>query len=239
MEYPKILLMIGAKNARPFLFNVANIILNLDYPKDKLSVIILDNDSSDDTYHHAFENIMPLLHEAGINVTIDKHDTGFNFGYENRHLPEIQDQRLAAIAEIQQYMIDGYLKDNDYACLVDIHTIFWPKDIFQRLIAHGKDLTTVSWRLPDGSWYDSGSMTPDGVLLCNSNHQGLVKLGRTNCKFLYKRSIFDSGLKFGNVAHQEGTMSVSELAKRGFGVYMDASIHCIHGYVNGMEPFKK
>jgi hypothetical protein len=77
-------------------------------------------------------------------VTIlHREDTGSGFAYEDRHKPEVQDQRRALLARLRNYLMNGALQDESHILWIDADVVELSPNIVQTMLAHAQNRTDV------------------------------------------------------------------------------------------------
>lgn len=235
----KILIAILVKNAEDNLTNLARNLLGLDYSKEDLTIIFLESDSGDDSYQLLKNKIVPMLQTRYPNVILEQKDYGFALPQSRRHLPEYQDERYLNLAKSRQYIVDNYLKENDYLWFVDADFELIPPDTLMRLMEHDVDMVIPVLKLSDGTLYDIGTKKNEKTLdrLANEMGEGLLEVDYTSGPSLIKRKVFDSGLSFFPIAKgdQEFVHLSREASRIGLIVRADCSTVVIHQTKNGMQ----
>lgn len=117
MNLPKILVAIPMKNSKRFLEPLEYILLHLDYPRDKLSLSILESDSEDGTW----ESIQKWKKWEGkyfSKVFLRKHDFKYNLSWEDRHSPGKARQRLINLGLTRDMTLEP-LTDEEFVLFLD------------------------------------------------------------------------------------------------------------------------
>jgi glycosyltransferase involved in cell wall biosynthesis len=137
---PRVLVLTPVKDAADLAESYFLRLSALTYPADRLSVGLLESDSSDGTYE-AFskegEKHRPRFCRMGLWKK--------NFGY---HLPPgvprweagVQAQRRSILARSRNHLLFHALEDEDWVLWLDADVVEYPPDILQRLLATGKDI---------------------------------------------------------------------------------------------------
>jgi len=232
---PKILIGILVKNAEQYLINLLSQILNLDYDKSSLSVAFIESDSEDNSYIILKNHIVPTLKKNGFReVNLEKIDYRFPSKPTSRHLPEVQAQRLRNLMLCRQYVVDNYLKDNDYLFWLDADIKYVPPQTLQKLLSFNVDIVCPPLYLEDGTLYDFGTRI-DGRTLRQVNCDcELMEVTMVNAIALIHRRVFEAGVNYiGPLGRQEGaTFSIKARAK-GFKLYSAPKCKLIHVTLSG------
>lgn len=117
INLPKVLIAIPMKNNAKFLSSLEYILLNLDYPRDKLSLSILESDSDDGTW----EKIQSWQKWEGkyfTKVYLRKHDFHFNLSWDERHNFFNQNERIRNIGLARDMVLEP-LTDEEFVFMID------------------------------------------------------------------------------------------------------------------------
>lgn len=169
-EFPHILILTPVKNAEPYLPRYVELIGALDWPAEKLSVGLLESDSSDDTFA-AIEALKPKLQKATTSVTAKKRDFGFQIPEGvPRWAPAFQVARRTVLARARNHLLSHALSDEDWVLWIDVDITDYPPDTIQRLLDAERDIVQPHCVLqPKGptfdrnGWIDRGRLTLEDV----------------------------------------------------------------------------
>jgi hypothetical protein len=115
-------------------------LLALSYPRENISVGLLESDSSDDT-HQAFQKQCERAAPHFRRVQLWKKDFNYQIPKDvPRWHPNIQSERRAILARSRNHLLFLALADADWALWLDADVIEFPPDIIERLISYGKDI---------------------------------------------------------------------------------------------------
>jgi Anp1 len=137
---PKISILTPVKDADRFLGHYFRQLITLDYPGDRLSIGLLESDSSDRTWEWLNINL-PNISTYFDSVNIYKRD--FNFKLTTpRWEPSIQVARRSILAKSRNYLLAKCLDDAEWVLWLDIDICDYPTDIIQQLLAVNKSIVT-------------------------------------------------------------------------------------------------
>ncbi len=139
---PQVLVLTPVKDAAPFLDRYFQLLEALDYPRELLTVALLESDSRDDTWNRLQrlqEEKTALFNE----VKIWKRD--FNF-----HMPEgvaryafgRQIPRRRVLAKSRNYLLSRALEEQEWVLWIDVDLVEYPPDILRTLLATEKEIIT-------------------------------------------------------------------------------------------------
>jgi hypothetical protein len=113
---------------------------SLTYPKDLLSVGILESDSRDGTYD-IFRTYCRHSSTAFRKVRIWRKDFGFRIPLGTpRWEPTIQYQRRSILARSRNHLLFHALEDEEWVLWLDADVIEFPFDIIERLLSYQRDI---------------------------------------------------------------------------------------------------
>ena len=141
MQYKdKVLILTPVKDSEQFLDTYFRLIYGLTYPRNLVSIGILESDSSDNTYSKLNERL-PELKKHFMSATLWKKDFGFQISKATpRWADHVQVERRAVLAKSRNYLLFRALDDEDWVLWLDVDVIEYPSDIIERLLAPGKNI---------------------------------------------------------------------------------------------------
>jgi hypothetical protein len=169
-QYPSILILTPIKDASDQLDLYCTLLHSLSYPRDRLSLGLVEGDSADGTYE-AIKRRLPRLRHSFDRVGLWKRD----FSYR---LPKtvvrgdvaIQMERRSVLARSRNYLLAQALGGEEWVLWLDSDLIEYPPDIIQQLLSSGKDVVTPHCVLEFGgrsfdrnSWRDRGALYLDDL----------------------------------------------------------------------------
>jgi peptide chain release factor subunit 1 len=163
-----VLVLTPAKNAVPYLETYAGLLEQLDWPRERLAVGLLEGDSTDGSYA-ALEALLPRLEARAGRVALHKRDYGFQIPAGlPRWTPGLQLARRQVLARARNQLLFRALRDEDYVLWVDIDLKHYPADVLHRLIGTGFDIVMPNCVLQPGgesfdrnAWGEHGEATLD------------------------------------------------------------------------------
>jgi peptide chain release factor subunit 1 len=196
---PSVLVLTPVKDAAAFLDRYADLIEGLDWPRDRLSVGVLEGDSRDDTWHR-LQTLRGRFERRCSAVTLTRRDFGFRMppGVP-RWAPAYQLIRRGILARARNHLLMRALADEDWVLWIDVDVVDYPPDIVRRLMAGGGDIVhPLCVTVPGGRAFDANAWTDDGARLL-SDHRGagrvrLQSVGGT--MLLIRADVHRDGLVF-------------------------------------------
>jgi len=137
---PKILILTPVKDAADFLLKYFELLFQLSYPHDLISIGLLESDSTDTTALD-IERVLPMLRREFGRADFWKKDFGYRMpSWLPRWTQEIQVARRTVLARSRNHLLFHALEDEDWVLWVDVDVIEYPRDILEQLLAVGKDI---------------------------------------------------------------------------------------------------
>lgn len=139
-DLPKVLILTLVKNAIDLAATYIANIERLTYPRDLLSVGILESDSVDGS-DRAYRVVADALGMKLRRSSFHKRD----FGYQlpeglPRWEPGIQAERRAILAKSRNHLLFRALSDEDWVLWLDVDVIDFQADLIQVLLSYRKDI---------------------------------------------------------------------------------------------------
>ncbi len=135
---PSILILTPLKNARAYLPRYVEKLLSLDYPSDRLSLALLESDSSDGSFEW-LQQQRATLEKRFRKVQLIKRDFGFQLN-DVRWARALQRQRRSVLAKSRNALLQAALGDEQFVLWLDIDVSDYPANVFQQLLATGKEI---------------------------------------------------------------------------------------------------
>lgn len=140
----------------------------LDYPSDRLSIGLLEGDSTDDTYGMLVAE-MPRLRTTFRRATLVKWDAGFQMPPNSpRWAPPLQLPRRVVLAKARNRLLSAALADEEWVLWLDVDVADYPPDVLRRLLAVEKSIVTPHCVMDYGgptfdwnAWRDKGRVRMD------------------------------------------------------------------------------
>lgn len=191
----KILIGIPIKNTGKFLENLFLQLSQLDYDLKKISVIMLESDSVDDTYEickKIYKTYLPLFGDIKLN----KLDFGFHLDHTfDRYNPEKFPNRIKNLVISRNFIVENYLADHDYLWWVDSDFEIIPPDTINKFIECDRDIIIPILTHDRWGYHDCGSVIfeKDGSqtrFQCMITDENLIPLSRSDTHCFIKSSVF-------------------------------------------------
>jgi hypothetical protein len=130
-----VLVAVPVRDAADTIDELFRCIRALRYPRDKLSLALLEGDSVDGTFERLKE--LARLHNTGFRrIEVIKRDFG-TITPVPRWAPALQRSRRSNIARLRNELVKQALQDEDWVLWIDADIIAFPEDILSTLISIG------------------------------------------------------------------------------------------------------
>ncbi|KQW78965.1 hypothetical protein ASC89_11690 [Devosia sp. Root413D1] len=196
---PKVLILTPVKGAARHLPRYTELVEQLDWPKDRLSVALLEGDSKDGTFAVA-ETLLPRLRQRTRRAELFQRDFGFNIpDGVPRWAPAFQLMRRAVLARARNHLLFRALDDEDWVLWIDVDVIDYPADVLRRLLATGFDIVVPNCvKRPGGKTFDENNWAAEGtVTLSDRRGSGAMRLDAVGGTMLLVRAdLHRDGLVF-------------------------------------------
>ncbi len=134
------LILTPVKQAAQHLDRYCELLERLDYPRDRLSLGLLESDSTDGTFELLHDRL-PALRARFARVTLVQRHFGFQIpSGAPRWTPPLQLARRTILAKSRNHLLFAALRDEDWVLWIDVDVGDYPSDVITRLIAPGKDI---------------------------------------------------------------------------------------------------
>jgi hypothetical protein len=162
----------------------------LAYPHDRLSLGVLESDSSDATFAE-ISRAVPELRREFQNVTLVKRDFGYRLPVGvHRSAPSVQAERRAILARSRNHLLFAALRDEEWVLWLDVDVVEYPADVVERMLATGKNIVqphcVLDYQGPTfdrNAWFDGGRRHMDDV-----RSESLVRLDSVGGTMLLVRA---------------------------------------------------
>lgn len=163
---PRVLILTPVKDAERHLDRYVANIETMDYPKECLSIGVLESDSHDGTMS-SLTRLLPRLQARGNRVTVAKRDFGFRLPPSvPRWTPAFQEMRRSVLARARNHLLFAALRDEDFVLWLDVDVIGYPRDLIRRLLAFKRDILHPHCVLaPGGPTFDRNGWADHGARL--------------------------------------------------------------------------
>jgi len=146
----RVSILIPVKDAAPFLNRCMELLLSLDYPRDKLRVTFCEGDSRDDTLAR-LEEIVSRHKDDFASIRVTHLSTGLLIDRAGRSKPKLQKARRSALARVRNHLIDQGLTDqDDWVLWIDVDVCDYPADVLKRLMAEREKVVVPDCRRESG-----------------------------------------------------------------------------------------
>lgn len=149
---PAVLVLTPVKDAARHLPRYFQLLDRLSYDPSRLSLGLLESDSTDGTYE-LLSARLPELRTRFRRITLLRHDFGFHPTVP-RWDARIQRERRAVLARARNRLLSGALADEAWVLWLDVDLIDYPSDLLKRLLGAGRDIVVPHCVLPDGRTFD-------------------------------------------------------------------------------------
>jgi Anp1 len=195
-----VLILTPVKQAAQHLDRYCELVGSLSYPRDRLSLGLLESDSTDETLT-LLEARLPALRERFARVTLAQRAFGFHMppGVPRWTAP-LQLARRTILAKSRNHLLFAALRDEDWVLWIDVDVSDYPRDVITQLLATGKDIVHPHCVIRPGgptfdhnAWRDKGRQRMDAL----RGHSPPVRLDAVGGTMLLIRAdVHRSGLIF-------------------------------------------
>jgi peptide chain release factor subunit 1 len=160
---PSVLILTPMKNAASYLDTWAAGIAQLDWPRDRLSVGVLEGDSTDDTVA-SLGPTCGALASLGVATRIWHRDFDFQMPPDApRWEHAYQLPRRRTLARARNHLLFRALGDQDWVLWLDVDVVQYPPDLIQRLLAAERDIVHPHCvTVPGGPTFDRNAWRRNG-----------------------------------------------------------------------------
>ena len=179
MTEPLALILTPVKNATAHLDRYFALLERLTYPADRLSLGLLESDSTDGTFEEVNRRLAPLQgrwrrarawrRNFGLHLPEDQPRWG----------PHLQIPRRTALAKSRNHRLMRSLDDEDWVLWIDVDLVDYPADIVEHLLGYDKQILQPHCvRQPGGQTFDLNAWSRDGTIHMDQQRGGseLVRL---------------------------------------------------------------
>jgi Anp1 protein len=162
-ELPLVLVATPVKDAVQFLETYLLLLAQLTYPRERLSIAILESDSEDGTFE-AIERLLPRLRRRYRRVGLWKHDFDYRIpAGTSRWTEELQEERRGVLAKSRNHLLAHGLVDEEWVLWLDVDMIDTPADVLEQLLASGKEIVQPNCvMIPGGATFDCNGWRDHG-----------------------------------------------------------------------------
>ena len=151
-SFPQVVVMTPMKNTAQHLERYFTLFENLDYPKDRLRLAIIEGDSTDHT-KEMLPEFAKLMQFQEVRIQILHHDFGIVIP-EPRWDPSFQKLRRSLIAAARNRLMTACLGQSEWVLWLDGDLDFYPKTLLKDLLSANKQIIVPSCILPNGQIFD-------------------------------------------------------------------------------------
>jgi hypothetical protein len=160
---PNVLILTPLKDARHHLHRYVENLEAIEYPRQYLSIGLLESDSRDDTWA-ALEGLLPRLQARCCRVTVIKRD--FNFRLPPgvpRWTTAFQRVRRSVLARSRNQLLFRSLQDEDWVLWLDVDVVSYPRGLIGQLLAFNLDILHPHCvQAPGGPTFDRNGWADHG-----------------------------------------------------------------------------
>jgi peptide chain release factor subunit 1 len=160
---PRVLILTPVKDATSHLERYFANLGAIDYPREALSLGMIESDSQDDTWER-LQGERGRLEEELRCVTLCRRDFDYHIPRgRSRWSADLQVDRRSALARSRNHLLSRALGDEEWVLWLDVDVIEYPPDIIRTLLGTGKDIVTPNCvREPGGRSYDRNAWRDRG-----------------------------------------------------------------------------
>jgi GT2 family glycosyltransferase len=137
-ERPLVLVLTPLKDAAAHLPGYLEKLRSLDYPREAISLGLLEGDSEDST-PELLRQVLPGLEAEYRRVTLVHRDFGLHVAGP-RWEPGLQRRRRSVLAKVRNHLLTRALADEEWVLWLDVDVTDYPADLIQRLLGARKDI---------------------------------------------------------------------------------------------------
>ncbi|MEQ1770382.1 MAG: hypothetical protein ABL879_11135 [Devosia sp.] len=188
---PSVLILTPMKDAVRHLPRYASLLEGLDWPRERLSLGILEGDSADGTFE-MLTGMTGRFESRVSRFTLMQRSFGFRMpAGVPRWSPAYQQTRRQILARARNHLLFGALRDEDYVLWMDCDLETYPPDVLSQLVGSGLDIvmphctTTGGATFDHNAWADKGrsnfASRPDAARIRLDSVGGTMLLVRADC----------------------------------------------------------
>ena len=197
---PTVLVLTPVKQAAAHLDRYFSLLAGLDYPAERISLGMLEGDSTDNSYE-LLQARRPTLNRSYRRVTLARWNSGFQLPPgAPRWAAPLQLPRRVVLARARNRLLSAALRDEDWVLWLDVDLAGYPPDVLSRLLATNRDILTPHCVVTPGgrsfdwnAWRDQGRVRLDAL----RGDRELVRLDAVGATMLLVRAdVHREGLVF-------------------------------------------
>jgi len=241
---PRVLILTPVKDAAKFLNSYCVNLERLTYPREKLSLGMLESDSRDGSWR-LIESLRPRLEERCHRVVTVKRDYGFHMPPDTpRWSPAFQLARRNVLARSRNQLLFRALTDEDWVLWLDVDVIQYPADIIERLLEVDRDIVHPHCvKRPGGETFDLNAWSEHGAKIMSDfrGTTGPVRLDAVGGTILLVRADlhrdglifppFRYGVQNNRIRPKHPVWETGEIETEGFGIMAQDMGHQCWGFL--------
>jgi len=247
MKYPYVMVCIPVKNNGGFMQSLYENITKLDYPKNKITLCILESDSDDLTWEVLQTWKKNKMLQGYRKLYLWKHDFNFKLPYRLRQKDEYQAERCKNLGISRTEVAMKYLTDEEFILFLDADLKWVPPTTIKRGIELNLDFVSflAYFQTPDGLrafniiWNNRVNPSNHPIQDCqhiNERPKNLPDVLEipliSSTAFMIKAKLFKEGVNFyqnkGQEHMQEQHIFSENLKVKGYKIYLDIKNIVIH-----------
>jgi hypothetical protein len=232
LQSHKILILTPIKDAAQHANQFVTMLNSLSYPKEAISIGMLESDSVDRTFE-VFSEVLPRLQQRFRVANLWKRDFDFKLPLGTyRRANHVQVVRRIVLAKARNHLLFRALDDEDWVLWLDVDVIEYPTDVIEQLLRTGKEIVHPHCVRRYGgptfdrnAWRDRGTLHMD-KLRSEGELVPLDSVGGT--MLLVKSDLHRDGLIFPSFPYGRGNRKIrtdnywqGEIETEGFGIMAD------------------
>ena len=160
-----VLILTPVKNAAAFIPRYFELLQGLSYDHDRISVAMLESDSTDGTAGLIEQHCRPVR-DGFAGFELFRRNYGFQFpDGVARWDSRFQLLRRTILARARNQLLFRALRDHDWVLWIDVDVIGYPCDLLEKLLSHERDILHPDCvREPGGKSFDLNAWKDQGKL---------------------------------------------------------------------------
>lgn len=228
-DYPTVTIGCPVRNREKYLPHYLKCIHNLDYPKNKITLYFIVNDSQDKTS----EILWKFKNEFGKEYNRIKIDTVNQNAIADIRMEKVRKEIYKTLSNLRNSWLQGIKTDYALSCDSDI---MMPSDTLQKLIRHEKDYVAgliINGYLfnPDNPYLYTNILKrinqAQYLHITEYEELQLIEVDFTGAIMLLSYNACKAG-KFATHNQGEDGAFCEDLKSKGFKIYCDTSAKCTH-----------
>lgn len=169
IDRPTVLIATPLKDAAVFLDRYAKLSERLRYPRERLSLGLLESDSGDHSFAAA-SRLLPRLRRRVARAELHKHDFGYPLPPLIRWEPTLQRRRRSILACSRNLLLERTLRGEQWVLWLDVDVVDYPSDLIDSLLRARRPILNAHcvrhYRGPThdrNAWRDRGRLHLDDL----------------------------------------------------------------------------